>query len=601
MEDDAISGAGPVAAINATGSGFRPKIGAPTAFRRFAMQWTGERLLWLLLVAFVICICIVPLIFSLDAAFYQETDFGLATARSLAAIIDVYGTMEYYGYLWASLVLGVIVTALSVGIGVTMAMVIARTDIAFKRTLDLLVILPLFLSPFIGLVSWIALGSAHSGFINGLAATLMQGLGMTPTPIIDIWSYAGIVWVMVLFFAPFCYLFTVGNLRSMDASLEESARTSGASPMQTLLRITVPMSMPAILSSALLVFLLSIEMYPIPGTIGTTIGYVALPWQIYQDSTGFPTRFAHAAAASTLLLLVALVGIWLQRRITRRAERFVTVTGKGFNARPLPLGKWAPAAFILFGAYILAADILPFGALIASALMKYSAPTITPEVFTLQHFIDIFTMPNVRSAMWTTIWLAVLSGLICVAVGALISYMEVRRASIYARILAYLAVLPVAIPGITYAVGLLWVFLRTPLYGSSWVLLVAYLARFLPYAVAVSRSGVLQIHPDLEQSARMTGASSLAAIRLITLPLLKPTLIAILFFVMLMSMKELSASVLLASQRSPVLSVLTWQYTDSGDYQFASALGVVQSVMMMVLIVITRAVFRVKLEKTFGT
>jgi iron(III) transport system permease protein len=233
--------------------------------------------------------------------------------------------------------------------------------------------------------------------------------------------------------------------------------------------------------------------------------------------------------------------------------------------------------------------------------MKFSSSVITPEVFTLQHLIDVFTTPIMQGAMWTTIWLAVLSGLICVLIVALISYMEVRRASIYAKILAYLAVLPVAIPGITYAVGLLWVFLRTPLYGSSWVLLFAYLARFLPYAVAVSRSGVLQIHPDLEQSARMCGASGLASIRLITMPLLKPTLIAILFFVMLMSMKELSASVLLASQRSPVLSVLTWQYTDSGDYQFASAIGVVQSVMMMVLIVITRAVFKVKLEKTFGT
>jgi iron(III) transport system permease protein len=573
----------------------------PTTFHRIAMRWTGERLVWVLLVAFVVGICIIPLIFSLDAAFYEETNFGLSDVRSLAAIFAVYGTPEYYLYLWDSLVLGFIVTLLSVGIGITMAMIIARTNIAFKRTLDLLVILPLFLSPFIGLVSWIALGSQNSGFINVIAGTLMARLGIPVTPIVNIWSYAGIVWVMVLFFAPFCYLFTVGNLRAMDSSLEESARTSGADAMQTLLKITLPMSMPAILSSALLVFLLSIEMYPIPGMIGTTIGYTALPWKIYQDSTGFPTHFAHAAAASTLLLLIAIVGIWLQRRITRKAEHFVTVTGKGFNARPLPLGKWALPAIVLFVVYILAADVLPFGALIASSLMKFSSPVINPSVFTLQHLIDAFTSQEMQEAMWTTIWLAVVSGLVCVLIGGLISYMEVRRANLSARILAYLAVLPVAIPGITYAVGLLWVFLRTPLYGSAWVLLFAYLARFLPYAVAVSRSGILQIHQDLEQSARMCGASGLSTIRLVTLPLLKPTLIAILFFVMLMSMKELSASVLLASQQTPILSVLTWQYTDSGDYQYASAIGVVQSVMMIALIFITRAVFKVKLEKTFGT
>ncbi|MGN6763919.1 MAG: ABC transporter permease subunit, partial [Rhizobiaceae bacterium] len=128
----------------------------------------------------------------------------------------------------------------------------------------------------------------------------------------------------------------------------------------------------------------------------------------------------------------------------------------------------------------------------------------------------------------------------------------------------------------------------------------AYVAKFLPYGIVVSRSAVIQLHPELEQSARMSGATGLMAMRKITMPLLKPTLIAILFFVMLMSIKELSASILLYNQKSQVLSVLTWHYMDAGDYQFAAAIGVVQTVMMIALVIFTRAIFRVQMEKALS-
>ena len=533
---------------------------------------------------------------AINIAFYQETRLGLTNLRSLAALRDVYTTSEYLGYLWSTLVLATWVTLLSLVYGVAMALLVARTNIGGKGMLDFMIIMPLFLSPFAGMMAWVALGSEKSGLVNGAIQSLFGDIGLHVGPVINIWSYGGIVWVMFLFFCPFAYLFTIGGLTSMDASLEEAARMSRATPFQTLMKITLPMSAPAILASGLLIFVLAAELYTIPGMIGSIIGYTTLPWKIYQDSTAFPVHTAHAAAGGTLLLWVTVLGVWLQRRMTRQGQRFVTVSGKGFRAKPMDLGYWKLAAYAIIGFYIMCADILPFGGLLLSSFMKYSAPSITADVLTLKNYSDLINLPGIGTALWNTIWLAVLSGMACVAIGLVISFGELRRPGVMTAWLAFISVLPVAVPGIVYGVGLQWVFLRTPFYGTTLVLLLAYVAKFLPFAVVVSRSAVLQIHPELEQSARMSGASGLVALRAITMPLLKPTLIGILFFVMLMSIKELSASVLLYTQRSQVLSVLTWNYMDAGNYQFAAAIGVIQTIMMILLVVLTRAVFRIKLE-----
>ena len=589
----------------ASGTAF-PDAAAPLAregagsFQRLLWRWGGERLLWAVLAAIVIAVAIVPLVYTVDAAFYRETRLGLSSERSLAAFLTVYTTAEYLGYLANAVILATLVTALSLVVGVAMALLVARTDIPFKGMLDLLIIMPLFLSPFTGLIAWIALGSAKTGFVNVTLAAVLGTVGLDPGPIINLWSYTGVVWVMFLFFCPFAYLFTVGNMRAMDASLEEAARTTGATAIQALMKVTVPMCVPAILASGLLIFILSAEMYTIPGIIGSTVGFTTLPWKIFQDSTVFPVHRAHAAASGTLLLWVTVLGVWLQRRITSRSERFVTVTGKGFRGRPLPLGRWKWAALLLVGVYVLSADVLPFGALLLSSFMKYSAPMITADIFTLKHYAEIFTLQDMRAALWHTTWLAVLSGACCVLIGLLISFMEVRRPGPATRFLAFLGVLPVAVPGLVYGIGLLWAYAQTPIYGTAWILLLAYVAKFLPYGIVVSRSAILQIHPELEQSARISGATGLVALRRITMPLLKPTLIAILFFVMLMSIKELSASVLLYSQKSQVLSVLTWHYMDAGNYQFAAAIGMVQTVMMIALVYVTRAIFNVQLEKTLA-
>jgi iron(III) transport system permease protein len=296
---------------------------------------------------------------------------------------------------------------------------------------------------------------------------------------------------------------------------------------------------------------------------------------------------------------ITMLGVFLQRRVGRRSNRYVTMTGKGHVARALALGHWRWAALTLLAVYVLLADVLPFGALVLSSFMKYSSAVITPDILTLRQYADLFTGEEGKSALWNTVVLAMLSGSICVVLGLFISYLDVRHPGRWSGALAFVGVIPLAIPGVVYGVGLLWVYLRTPLYGTIWILLLAYVAKFVPFGIMVTRSGILQLHRELEESARTVGAGVMTVLWKIAVPLLKPVLIAVFFYIMLQSIKELSASALLYTQRGLVLSVLTWHHMDAGNYQFAAALGVVQTVMMIALVMITRAVFRVKLEKTF--
>lgn len=576
----------------------RPALPALSAAvkRGPAIHIRGEMVLWLLLVAIVFAVAILPLAYTMNIAFYRETRLGLSAVRSLDAIIDVYTTAEYLGPLAQCLLLAGLVTVLSLALGLTMALLVTRTDIPAKGTIELFIILPLFLSPFTGLIAWINLASKKTGFVNVLVSDVLQRFGVHVGPLFNVWSYSGVVWIMVLFFCPFAYLFTTGSLRGMDSTLEDAARTTGASAFGTLWHVTLPLALPAIFASGLLIFVLTAETYTVPGIVGATIGFVVLPWKIFLDSTTFPVHLAHAAAASTILLTITVFGIALQRHITRVAERFVTVGGKGRQFRPFRLGRWNWLAVGFVALFVVCADLLPFGALLLTSFMRYSASSLSWGVFTLGQYAELWNLPATRSALWNTTWLAVVSAGACVLVGTLISFMEVRRKSLSSSLLAFLGVLPVAVPGLVYGIGLMWLYLRTPLYGSPWVLLLAYFAKFLPFAIVISRSGILQTHRELDESARTCGASGITAFRLIALPLLKPTLVAILFFIMLMCIKELSASLLLYSDRSQVLSVLTWNYMASGNYQFAAALALVQTVIMVAIVFITRAIFDVRLE-----
>ncbi|OWT80411.1 MULTISPECIES: iron ABC transporter permease [unclassified Achromobacter] len=561
---------------------------------------TGEGIIWAGVAITVLCIVVWPLAISIDTAFHAEGRFGLLPAHSLAALTAVYLGDEYLGLLANSVRLAVWVTLLCSLAGVIIAVLMARTDLPGKSVLELLVVMPLFISPFTGLIAWVALGSAKTGFINTLAAEVFRATGIDMAPLVNIWTYGGTVWVMFLFFTPFVYLFTVGSLRTMDGTLEEAARVNGASPLHTILRVTLPLSMPSILIAALTVFILTTETYTIPGIVGSVAGFDVLAYRIFEDATGSPLKLAHAAAASTMLLLIAFLGMLLQRHITRSASRFVTVTGKGLRAEPMKLGKWKVPAVLAAWTYVTLTTLLPLAALVLSSFMRYSSGDIFGQPLSWANYLQFINGDDMRRALLNTILLAFGAAAICVLAGAIISFMDVRRPGLATRAVAVLASVPVAVPGLVFGLGLLTIVLKSPFYGTVWVLLVAYVAKYVPFGVMMSRSGFQQLHPDLENAARMSGANSLQTLWHITLPLMRFTLLSALFCIVVLCFKELSASVILYTKNSEVLSVLAWNYMGSGNYQFAATLGVVQCLIIVVLMVAIRALFGIRLERTMG-
>jgi iron(III) transport system permease protein len=565
-----------------------------------AYRWLRFNLFWIAMAVAVAGLILLPLALVIDVALHRETRFGLGADYSWAAFVDVYSSAEYLVSLLQALILAGFVAAAALIVGVGISVLMARTRLPAKRLFEIMIIVPLFLSPFNGLLAWIALASPKTGLLNQMAAAVLARIGVQLPSAVNIWSFGGAIWVMFLFFTPYVYLFTSNSLRAMDSSLEEAARASGATPLRALLRITLPICLPAIFASGLLVFILTAETYTVPGIIGSNAGFTVLSWQIFVDMMQTPVHQAHAAAAGTMLLAATVIGVWIQRRITRNAERFVTMGGKGRRTTLVSLGSWKWLAVGLVGAYVVCSTVLPIGMLILSSLMKFDSPSLARNAFTLQNYRDFATVPNTRGAVGNTLLLALATGVLCVLIGFVISFGEVRLKRALPRLLALLCVLPVAIPGLIYGIGVRWVYLRTPLYGTLTVMLLAFLAKFIPYGVLMSRSGILQIHPELEQCARTCGAGPVRVLARITAPLISTTLVTILFFVMLLSIKELSASVVLYSERSEVLSVLTWAYTDQGSYQFAAAIGVVQTFVMLLLVLGVRMVFNVKLEGSIG-
>jgi iron(III) transport system permease protein len=552
--------------------------------------------LWFVIAGALAWMIIAPLWFVADSATRSETPLGLGPARSLSALRDVYTSSEYLGALLNALLLATVVTGLAVVLGTGMALAVARVKLPGARLIDTFLILPLFLSPFVGLVAWVSLASPKSGYIHLALEPIERLVGHQIFSFFNIWSFQGIVWVMTIFFAPWSYLFTIGTLRSMDSSLEEAAKASGASVGYMLRRITLPLALPSIFASALLIFVLAAEMYTIPGVIGGTTGFKALPWVIYNDARVFPLQQAHAAAAGTMLLWIAVGGVLLQRRFTRVSERFVTVSGKGFRSRPIEVGRWRYVILAVIIGYILTAVVLPMGALVVASLMKYTSTNFSRDLFTLDHYRRFFDSPALMQGLINSAVLAISAAAICVFLGYYLSHNEIRYPSWAKRTFATIATVPIAVPGLVLGLGFLIAFVRSPLYSTFMLLLIAHVVRLLPYGILTSRSAILSVDRSLEEAARVLGASRSLMMRRISLPLAKGALSSVFIFMMLLSIKELSASIFLSGTSNPLLSVEVWSSMQGGEYQLAATMSIIQTVMTLGIIAVARLFLRVGLR-----
>jgi iron(III) transport system permease protein len=495
-------------------------------------------------------------------------DAGGLSARPFLAVL---GATKIIGN---TVLVGTGTTLLAVAVGGALALILARINTPGRVVLAQLVTLPLYITPLLTAIAWSWLGSPRGGLINLLGR---QTLGIDS--LVNLQTPGGVIFVSALAYVPLPFLLIGAALRGMDPSLEESARVHGASMLQSLRRVTLPLVLPATLGSALLVFVQAMGLFSVPAVLGMPSGFYVAGTEIYRLLNNYPPRVSQAASWGLMLLVVTAGLVWLQGAILSRRS-FVTVTGKAFRPRLLELGR---ARYLLAGAawaYVAASVILPVGTLLWAALVNFI--TIDPGLmgFDLRHFrYVLFQYPKTYLAMTNSLILGATTATCACALGLGIAWVVIRTRSRARFYLDQVSMFPLAIPSMVLALGLLWVYVglkAVPIYGTIWILLVAYVTHYLPFGVRAGSGALRQLHSELEDAARMTGASWAKTVRWIVFPLTRPTLIATWTLLFILSMQEVSASILLYTSRTTVLSVAVFDLWEAGNVNALAALSVMQ-------------------------
>lgn len=525
-----------------------------------------ERLLAVALSAIVAVMVLVPLVAVVVGAFGDEDGF------TVTALADVLASSRVLGN---TLMVGLGTTILATGLGGILAVILVRTDTPWRGGLEQLVLLPLYITPLLTAVAWSWLGSPRGGLINLLA---QSGLGLSGS-LVNLHSAGGVVAVAALAYAPLPFLLISGALRGMDPALEESARVHGASIAAAFRRVTVPLALPALLGSALLVFVQSLGLFSVPAVLGMPAGFYVAGTEIYRLLNSYPPRVSQAAGWGLLLLIVTAALVALQAAILKRRS-YVTITGKAFRPRIVQVGRWRPVLLGVVLLYVLAAVVLPVATLCWAALVNFI--TVDPKLmsFDLRHFAYVlFTYPKTLLAARNSLVLGLLTATIICTLGLAMAWVIVRSRGTAARFLDQVGMMPLAIPPIVLALGLLWSYVGLnwlPIYGTIGILLLAYVTHYLPFGLRALSSAVRQLHPELEDAARVSGASLLGTLRRIVLPLTRPTLVATWTLLFILSLQEISSSILLYTAPSTVLSVAVFDLWEAGNVNALAALSVMQ-------------------------
>ena len=536
---------------------------------------------------------LVPILLMFVGAVRTGTFVDPRAAFSLRSVEAVYTTLPFLKTLIVSVSASLLVALLATAVGLALAWLIARTDIPAKGWMENAIIAPLYLSPFVGALAWLILASPNAGILNELARDLFGIEGA----LINVMTATGIILVMALYNVPYAYMTVSAALKGMDPSMEEASYLNGAGTFQTALRITFPVVRPALISAFFFVFVLTCGTFSIPAALGGTRAMPFLAVDIYRSVATFPLDYAKAAAIGTLLFWISLIGVTFYRFASRVATRFVTVTARGYRIRLLRLRGWRAPAIGLILVYLLLAIVLPYLALTYVAFTSFTSSSILEAHFTLANFWSVAGSVAVRQSLWNTLLISVLAPTFCVLLGLAIAYSVRRLRIIGGALLDYVAMFPIAVPGIVFGTGIFWTYLMTPAYGTIWILVIAFVASYIPFAYRMIDTSIIQIDKSLEEASAVCSASHWRTAREITFKLIRPGILSAWILVFIFSVREISAAILLASPSNKVLSVMSWDYLEFGNVQNAAIIGLLQTAILLAGILVGRFVLRVRLSQ----
>ena len=470
-------------------------------------------------------------------------------------------------------------------IGAAIAWLLQRTDVPGKGLFRFLALFPLFMPTVLVTVGWILLLDPNVGLLNHI---IQGAFGLENAPF-NVFSLAGIIWVRGVLDVPLVFLWLWPALVAMDPSLEEAAAMSRAGPSAVMRTITFPLIFPALAATFLISFVTSIEDVTVPILIGLPAEIYLFASEIFLAATRVPSDLHAASVYAVILLLITMALTVVYRRLTYHTERYVIVRGRGYRPSLTRLGRarLPLAGLMAFVLFVLV--VLPIFVLLWTSLSPYLQVPSLPGLknLSLQWYETLLVDPMLHRGFVNSMILGITTGLIVMLLALIIGWVVIRSGSRFRNVLDFLAFMPIAIPALVTGLSLMWLYLSLPLpvYGTLWILLIAYVTRFIPYGVRLAYAGFTQLHPELEEAAYLSGSNWAKTLRTISLPLLAPTLAAGMIYTFLRAFRELPASLLLSSFRKEPYSVVAFHIWDSGDVGKTAAYGMVAIVFMTIVVV----------------
>ena len=482
-----------------------------------------------------------------------------------------------------SLGVGVGASVVALAIGGFLAFVSARTNVHLRRFLYLVGLIPMFLPSYVGALAWAILAAPNAGLLN----IVLRDMGIPG--FVDIYNIVGLIFVLGIYYAPYAFLLIHSSFSLMNPDLEEAASVHGAPVSRVLRKVTFPLATPAILGSAILIFTLTIENFPVSQIIGAAGGLDTLPTYIWRLMNSTPSRGNEAAAVAIALVITVLIATLVQRRILAKRS-FTTVSGKGVKPRRIDLGRGRVPALVVGFVYFALSAVLPLLALLVVAL--HDSPYIStftnafqPGVWTLDAFADAISSSTVQKATVNSVVVGIGTAIAGTLLAFIVAYV-VNRTKLPGRSgLEYISMLPLAVPAIVLGLGLMWTWLLLPIpiYGTLVIMIVAFTAAQMPQGFRGIAGSILQVDKDLEDSAVMHGASRARAVTRITLPLMRVGITSTFLLLLMLAMRELTVPLFLFTTNTRLLSIVIFDNFENGVLQSSAAISLLYCVVIFVL------------------
>jgi iron(III) transport system permease protein len=518
-----------------------------------------------------------------DAGTFPPEEIGFGNYTDMVSDTQV---------LWNTAFVAGLATILAIGFGLLLAWILTRTAIPGRARLERLMELPYYMTPLVGALAWGVIAGPKTGLANQLGR-LLGASG----DVLNIYSPWGIAWVMALFEGTVAFLMISAAMKSMDPSMEESARVLGAGKFRVALTVTLPMVLPGIVSATIFVFAEMLSAFAAAFVLGIPARFIVITTVIWQSPSAYPPEYGRAAAMGLCLFVVLAVAIGLARLVLRKGS-YATITGKAFRPRSLRLGARAWPMVTVCWVYLTFAVFLPMAALLMTSFQKFATVIVGDMHFTLDNYASVFRQGAVASALTNSIVL----GLGVATVGSLLVGVltwVIFRARVPGRFLVeYVVMFPQAVPRLVFGLGLLWAWLWIgqvlpfTLYGTLWILGLAYLTVLLPLGVRTLAGVVLQIDKSLEECARVCGASWGYQMRTVTLPLMRPGIVAAWLLIFISSVRELGASLFLMGPHSKVIGPAIVDAWLTSSSELSAAMALVQTGVVFIAVIFLLRVTR---------